>query len=116
MTTCGSPGRVGTSTDTCRPSFSAGVTSVPYVGRFSRRRTAWALRTSLSADSKHAASVGASRPDQGFGFASLLLGTGSFQYEHVDPLTAYHHYLSGYVQDDFKVTKNLRDTAFRILL
>lgn len=49
----------------------------------------------------------ATRPAEGFGFASFLLGTGNFSYEHVEPLTAYHNYAGVYVQDDWKVTGKL---------
>ncbi|MBL8178975.1 MAG: TonB-dependent receptor [Bryobacterales bacterium] len=46
-------------------------------------------------------------PQFGLGFASMLLGFGGFQYEKVEPLTAYHHYAGAYLQDDFKVTARL---------
>ncbi len=49
----------------------------------------------------------AARPELGFGFASMLLGTGNFSYEHVEPLTGIHHYMGAYVQDDFKVNQRL---------
>ena len=51
--------------------------------------------------------LAASSPTEGLGLASLLLGTGNFSFEHVDPLTAYHHYVAAYVQDDWKVLPNL---------
>ena len=46
-------------------------------------------------------------PSQGFGYASFLLGTGGFSFEHVEPLTGFHHYMGAYVQDDWKVTSKL---------
>lgn len=49
----------------------------------------------------------ASQPDLGFDFASFLLGTGNFSFEHVEALSTYHHYAGAYAQDDWKVTKNL---------
>ena len=42
-------------------------------------------------------------PTQGFGLASFLLGTGTFSFEHVEPLTTYHHYFAGYLQDYWKI-------------
>lgn len=51
--------------------------------------------------------IGAGSPTQGYGLASFLLGVGSFSFEHVEPLTAHHHYLGSYVQDDWKVTSRL---------
>ena len=48
-----------------------------------------------------------STPSQGFGLASLLLGTGSFSYEHAEPLTTFHHYVGAFFQDDWKVTSTL---------
>lgn len=44
----------------------------------------------------------------GIGFASFLLGlpsSGSFEF--AQPLTIFHHYYAGYIQDDFKVTQRL---------
>ncbi len=51
--------------------------------------------------------LGAGSPTQGYGLASLLLGVGGFSFEHVEPLTAYHHYVGSYVQDDWKLTSRL---------
>lgn len=51
--------------------------------------------------------IAAQTADMGFGLASLLLGTGTFSYEHVEPLSAYHHYMATYVQDNFKVSQRL---------
>ncbi len=51
--------------------------------------------------------IGASSPTQGYGLASLLLGTGGFSFEHVEPLSAYHHYAGSYAQDDWKVSSKL---------
>jgi hypothetical protein len=48
-----------------------------------------------------------STPTQGFGLASFLLGTGSFSFEHVEPLSTYHHYIGSYAQDDWRVSSNL---------
>jgi outer membrane receptor protein involved in Fe transport len=48
--------------------------------------------------------LGAVRPEQGLGFASMLLGFGAFSYERVDPLTAFHHYMGAYAQDDYKLS------------
>lgn len=47
------------------------------------------------------------KPTEGFGFASFMLGAGSFSFEHVEPLTGFHHYFGGYFQDDWKVRSNL---------
>ncbi len=47
------------------------------------------------------------QPTQGFGLASFLLGVGNFSFEHVEPLTGFHHYVGGYVQDDWKATSKL---------
>lgn len=44
---------------------------------------------------------------EGFGLASFLLGVGNFSFEHREPLTLYHHYAAGYVQDDWKVKPRL---------
>ncbi len=44
---------------------------------------------------------------QGFGYASFLLGTGNFNFEHVEPLTGFHHYMGGYIQDDWKIASKL---------
>jgi hypothetical protein len=46
-------------------------------------------------------------PTQGYGLASFMLGVGSFSFEHVEPLSAYHHYAGAYIQDDWKVTSRL---------
>ena len=46
-------------------------------------------------------------PTQGFGFASFLLGTGNFSFEHVEPLTGFHHYVGAYIQDDWKIASKL---------
>ena len=51
--------------------------------------------------------LGAASPTQGYGLASMLLGTGSFSFDHVEPLSAYHHYLGSYAQDDWKVSARL---------
>ncbi len=51
--------------------------------------------------------LGAGSPTQGYGLASLLLGTGSFSFDHVEALSAFHHYTAGYIQDDWKVSKRL---------
>jgi len=51
--------------------------------------------------------LAASKPTEGIGLASFLLGTGSFSFEHVEPLTAFHHYAGAYVQDDWKITSRL---------
>jgi hypothetical protein len=51
--------------------------------------------------------IGATSPTQGYGLASFLLGTGGFSFEHVEPLSAYHHYMGSYVQDDWKVSARL---------
>jgi hypothetical protein len=47
--------------------------------------------------------LAAANPTQGYGLASFLLGTGNFSFEHVEALTAYHHYAGAYVQDDWRV-------------
>lgn len=51
--------------------------------------------------------IAANRPEQGLGFASLLLGTGNFNYERVDPVTSYKHYAGAYIQDDWKVSRKV---------
>ncbi|MBI4902484.1 MAG: carboxypeptidase regulatory-like domain-containing protein [Acidobacteria bacterium] len=51
--------------------------------------------------------LGGTRPEQGFAFASFLLGTGTFTFEHQEPLSGYQHYWAGYVQDDWKITRRL---------
>ena len=51
--------------------------------------------------------LGSASPTQGYGLASLLLGTGSFSFDHVEALSAYHHYVGAYVQDDWKATSRL---------
>lgn len=51
--------------------------------------------------------LGGGSATQGYGLASLLLGTGSFTFDHVEPLSAYHHYVGAYVQDDWKVSSRL---------
>ncbi|MBM3767397.1 MAG: TonB-dependent receptor [Acidobacteria bacterium] len=51
--------------------------------------------------------LAAANPTQGYGLASFLLGTGNFSYEHVEALTSYHHYVGAYVQDDWRIFKNL---------
>ncbi|MBM3738468.1 MAG: TonB-dependent receptor [Acidobacteria bacterium] len=51
--------------------------------------------------------LAAAQPTQGMGLASFLLGTGNFNFEHVEPLTAYHHYYGAFFQDDWRVTANL---------
>jgi hypothetical protein len=51
--------------------------------------------------------LGAGSPTQGYGLASLLLGTGGFSFDHVEALTAFHHYAGGYLQDDWKAAKRL---------
>ncbi len=51
--------------------------------------------------------IAANRPELGLGFASMLLGTGNFSYERVDPVTSYKHYMGAYIQDDWKVSRNL---------
>ncbi|MCS7025787.1 MAG: TonB-dependent receptor [Bryobacteraceae bacterium] len=49
----------------------------------------------------------ATRPNEGFGLASFLLGVGSFSFERVEPLSAYSHYYGVYFQDDWKITPRL---------
>jgi hypothetical protein len=44
---------------------------------------------------------------QGFGLASFLLGTGSFTFEHGEPLTTFHHYAAAFLQDDWKILPNV---------
>jgi hypothetical protein len=44
---------------------------------------------------------------EGFGLASFLVGVGNFSFEHREPLSLYHHYAAGYVQDDWKVNSSL---------
>jgi hypothetical protein len=51
--------------------------------------------------------LAAATPTQGSGLASLLLGTGSFSHSRLNPLTVAHHYVSAYVQDDWKITSRL---------
>ena len=51
--------------------------------------------------------LGAGSPIQGYGLASFLLGTGSFSFDHVEALSAYHHYAGAYLQDDWKATSRL---------
>lgn len=51
--------------------------------------------------------LAAASPTEGFALASFLLGAGSFSFEHAEPLSAYHHYVGAYIQDDWKVTSNL---------
>ena len=51
--------------------------------------------------------IGSSNPLQGLGLASLMLGVGSFTFDHAEPLSAYHHYVGSYVQDDWKLTSRL---------
>lgn len=46
-------------------------------------------------------------PSQGFGYASFLLGTGNFSFDHVEALSGYHHYADAYYQDDWKITSRL---------
>ncbi|MFN7930994.1 MAG: carboxypeptidase regulatory-like domain-containing protein [Blastocatellia bacterium] len=46
--------------------------------------------------------------DTGSGFASFLLGIpSSGSKEQLTPITAYHHYYAGFVQDDWKVNRSL---------
>lgn len=45
---------------------------------------------------------------QGLGLASFLLGAqSSATFEYGTPVTIFHHYLAGFVQDDWKVTRKL---------
>ncbi len=44
----------------------------------------------------------------GLGFASFLLGAGtSATYEYGTAVTIYHHYLAGYLQDDWRISRSL---------
>lgn len=45
--------------------------------------------------------------NQGFPLASMMLGFGAFSYEHVEPLSVFHHYVGAYFQDDFKLSTKL---------
>jgi len=50
----------------------------------------------------------ASSTTSGIGFASFLLGVpSSGSYEFQEPLTIFHHYYAGYLQDDWKVNSKL---------
>ncbi len=51
--------------------------------------------------------IGGTRPEQGMGFASFLLGTGSFTFEHAEALSGYQRYWAGYIQDDWKISSRL---------
>ena len=62
---------------------------------------------SFSSNYTQSDQLGATSPTQGYGLASLLLGFGGFSFEHVEPLSAYHHYVGAYVQDDWKVNSRL---------
>lgn len=62
---------------------------------------------SFSSNFTQSDQLGSSSPTQGYGLASLLLGTGSFSFDHVEALSAFHHYVGAYVQDDWKATSRL---------